>query len=329
MRLTIIGLILLAFVAAGGAALTAKRYLDSQAKIQTSKVAQKVEEPAIYVVVADRRIAVGTTLTKSAMRWQKWPDDAVEAMFISAYKKDNKVLRKFVGAMTRQSIAAGTPMTEDMVFRRGKAGFLSGIVDEGLRAVSLKVDVVSGVGGFILPGDRVDVLVTFDARQLTQNLEQSSASRGEEGRRNESYAERDVGPAKYSSETILKNVRVLGIDQSFKDVEGEASVVKSVTMEVSPKQAEVLAVGRAMGKLSLALRSWAGNGTGTQSGTYTADVDISPTLQSIMSRLSDKGRRKSSATPSRFKGILQGGQRATRVRIVRGDKEVTQEFPTK
>ena len=178
MRILVIGLVLLAVLAAGGAVLTAKRYLNSQSSAQTqaNQVVMPAEEIVTYVLVVDEKTTIGSTLSKGDLRWQKWPNDSIGETFISANTKNHKMLNKLVGTMMRQSVATGTPITENMVFRRGKAGFLSGIVQEGHRAVTVKVDVVSGVGGFILPGDRVDILVTFNARQLTQSLGSESAA---------------------------------------------------------------------------------------------------------------------------------------------------------
>ena len=328
MRLVIIGFVLLAVITAGGAALIANRYINSQTNIQASPGVKKFKkEPVSYVIVADQRINLGTTITKGAIRWQRWPIEAVEPIFISADKKESGLLKKLVGTVIRQSVAAGTPLTEDMVFRRGEAGFLSGIVKETYRAVSIKVDAVSGVSGFILPGDKVDVLLTFDVKQLKKEIERSSGARSESEEQTENEAH--VGPAKWSTETILKNVRVLGIDQEFKEEDIGSKVPKSVTLEVSQKQAEVLTVGRAMGKLALTLRSYANNESGAEKTTYTSDVDISPTLQNMISLRSADIRiqRKPNLSPIRRKP--QSVSRAARVRIIRGNEETAREFPAR
>jgi pilus assembly protein CpaB len=343
MRLLIIGLILLAVLAAGGAVLTAKRYLASQSRAHANQVVKPVEEIATYVLVADDKVTIGSTLTRGALRWQRWPNDSVGGTFISANTENDEMLNKLIGTMMRQSVAPGTPITANMVFRRGKAGFLSGIVQEGHRAVTIKVDVVSGVGGFILPGDRVDILVTFDARQLSQNLGgESAAGNRDRAPRNRlsgnvrngratsrpinssntnTLAQPNMEPAKWSSETILKNVRILAIDQAFEDFEKKAEVVKSMTLEVTPKQAEMLAVGRAMGKLSLALRSWASHETVTTKGTYTVDADISATLRYM------SGNSPETRPIPKTKSMA--GRRSTQVRVIRGNKQTTRMFPSK
>jgi pilus assembly protein CpaB len=343
MRILVIGLILLAVLAAGGAVFTAKRYIKSQSSAQANQVVKPEEEIVTYVLVADGKVTIGSTLSYGDLRWQKWPNDSIGETFISANTENRAMQKKLVGTMMRQSVATGTPITENMVFRRGKAGFLSGIVQEGHRAVTIKVNVVSGVGGFILPGDRVDILVTFDARQLSQNLGGNSAAGNPDraprarlsgnvrnGRatsnsiklsNDNTSAQPNIEPAKWSSETILKNVRILAIDQAFQDLEKKAEVVKSMTLEVTPKQAEMLAVARAMGKLSLALRSWASHEAVTVEGTYTADADISATLKYLS--------RNAPATRSipKIKSVI--GRRSTQVRVIRGNKQTTQTFPPK
>jgi pilus assembly protein CpaB len=327
MRYLLIGLILLAVATAGGAALMVKRLMDSRIEERANIPVEKIEAKGIYVIVADERIPIGTTLTKGFLRWQKWPNDAIQSTFLSSEARDGKLVKKLVGATVRQRVAEGTPITEDMVFRRGKTGFLSGIIDEGFRAIALKIDIPSGVGGFILPGDRVDVLVTFNARQLTQGLSSSNT----EGGLGEDSGPRVIGHAKYSSETILQDVRVLGIDQKFKEVEDNALVAKSATLEVSPKQAEILTVARAMGKLSLTLRSKANDGSGTIAKSYTTDVGISPTLQNIMARIAKDAQRNKAKGPLKRKRQTSYKSKpaappSTEVRIIRGDNQSTQKF---
>lgn len=332
MRFLLIGLILLAAATAGGAALMVKRLLDSQIEERANIPAEKVEVKGVYVIVADELIPIGTTLTKGFLRWQKWPNDAIQSTFLSSEARDGKLVKKLVGATIRQRVAKGTPITEDMVFRRGKAGFLSGIIGEGFRAITLKIDVPSGVGGFILPGDRVDVLVTFNAQQLTQGLSRSNT----EGISEEGSVPRVIGHAKYSSETILQDVRILGIDQRFKEVEDKDSTArsanaKSATLEVSPKQAEILTVARSMGKLSLTLRSKANDNSGTIASSYTTDVGISPTLQNITAQIAKDAQRKKPENPIKNKRQTPYKSKPaappyTEVIIIRGDNQSTQKF---
>ena len=328
MRFLLIGLILLAVATAGGAALMVKRLLDSRIEERANIPVEKIEVKGVYVIVADELIPLGTTLTRGFLRWQKWPKDAIQSTFLSSEARDGKLVKKLVGATIRQRVAEGTPITKDMVFRRGKTGFLSGIIDEGFRAITLKIDEPSGVGGFILPGDRVDVLVTFNARQLTQGLSSSNT----EGGLGEDSEPRVIGHAQYSTETILQDVRVIGIGQKVEvKVEDKAAVAKSATLELSPKQAEILTVARAMGKLSLTLRSKANDHSGSIAKSYTTDVGISLTLQNVMARIAEDAQRKKTKGP--IKNARQTPYKSkpaeppsTEVIVIRGDNQSTQKF---
>jgi pilus assembly protein CpaB len=139
----------------------------------------------------------------------------------------------FLGAVVREPIPAGDPVTPARVVRAGESGYLAVVLEPGKRAVSISVTVDSAAGGFILPGDRVDVL-------LTRKLETGSPS------------------SVYVSQTILQNMKVLAIDQTtHPDKDAAAVIGATATLEVLPKEAEALAVSKSAGNLSLALRSYA------------------------------------------------------------------------
>ena len=127
--------------------------------------------------------------------------------------------------------------TEDKLFTREDASFLSGMLTPGMRAVAIRVQEVSGVGGFIMPGDHVDVILS-----LKLKIDRKTQDSGEP------FAE-------FTSETIVRNVRVMGIDQAFNDFEENVVKASSVTLEVSSKQAEIIALADSRGELSLMLRS--------------------------------------------------------------------------
>ena len=151
----------------------------------------------------------------------------------------------------------------------------------------------------------------------------------------------DIGPVKYSTETILQGIRVLGIDQQFREVKGEASVAKSTTLEVSPKQAEILAVARAMGKLSLTLRSKENDNSELTTKSLTTDVDFSPTLQKIVARIAEAKQRKKRADYKKTKDLPHSKAKPVEiapkpvepilkeVRVIRGDVQSIQKFPSK
>jgi pilus assembly protein CpaB len=143
-------------------------------------------------------------------------------------------MRQFIGAIVRIPVAAGEPIRDPaVVFEKG-SGFLAAVLRKGMRAVSMEVSAENGAGGFILPDDHVDVILT----------------------RRDKAAEKLTGVEKFTSEAILRNVRVLAIDQAVEEKAGQKVVVgKTATLELNPDQAETLALSRQLGTLSLALRS--------------------------------------------------------------------------
>ena len=312
MRIVIIGLIAFALLAAGGTAFLVKRLLDTQ-----TTIADEVEQDAapvsdLFVLVADSDLPAGATIAKGNIRWQPWPEDTVGDKFVSAETEDEELEKKFVGAVVRRGILEGTPFSEAMVFRRDKPGFLAGALSPGMRAVAIPVTAASGAAGFILPGDYVDVVLTHDVRKDYQ------APSGDE----------NVTPViansivRYTSETIVHNVHVVAVDQSFNDLEGEATVVKTITVEVTPKQGEAIATAKAMGQISLALRSLADDAAQDKTGVYTTDVEISPTLSKTFSGV----QAKEETTP---KPPARSTRSKRKVKVYRGDTSTTQEFLSK
>jgi Flp pilus assembly protein CpaB len=142
------------------------------------------------------------------------------------------------GDVTRRGIGEGEPVTPNRLVKPGERGFLAAVLKAGHRAVSIPIDAASGIAGLVFPGDRVDIL-------LTHSVPARDSEEGSDPRR--------------ASETILENVRVLAVDQAVDDLQGEPKLAKTATLEVTPKQAEILSVARQLGGLSLSLRSLAKN----------------------------------------------------------------------
>jgi pilus assembly protein CpaB len=161
-----------------------------------------------------------------------------------------------VGAVVRSRITAGQPITFDQVVRPGERGFMAAVLTPGNRAVTVNVNASTGIAGFIFPGDRVDLILTMTIQPL------------------------DGGAGRHVSETILRNVRVVGMDQSFtdgrKDDKADLSVPHTATLDVTPKQAESVSVASDLGVLSLSLRSLGGNDVdpGPASITKTWDTEV-------------------------------------------------------
>ncbi|MDU6831360.1 MAG: Flp pilus assembly protein CpaB, partial [Bradyrhizobium sp.] len=219
-------------VGAGGvAAYLASGSDDRPAPV--AAVAPTVE--TVEVLVAKSDINLGQSLKPEHLQWQSWPAATTSSSFIQR-KDRSKGDAEVTGMIARAPFIAGEPIREQKLVKADGSGFMAAILPAGMRAVSTEISPETGAGGFILPNDRVDVLLSKRER----NPEQPNAG--------------DV----ISSEIILSNIRVLAIDQAPKEKDGQTTVVgKTVTLELKPEQAETLARARQSGTLSLALRSTA------------------------------------------------------------------------
>ena len=189
----------------------------------------------VDVLVAKNDIGLGQALAGPDVVWQQWPTAAAGPQFIRKSDRPDAA-EQFVGAIARVPIAAGEPIRENKVIKAKGSGFMAAILPSGMRAISTEISPETGAGGFILPNDRVDVILTHHDRE----------------------AEKKRGIETVVSETILTDVRVLAIDQTIEEKNGQRVVVgKTATLELTQRQAEMLARSRQLGSLSLALRSLA------------------------------------------------------------------------
>ena len=256
MRITAIIVIVVALAISGLTFYLVQNYLDGQ----STQAEAKVEAiPSVQVVVASRDLPAGTILQDGDSRWQAWPDQSLDPNFIVQREgQDAGQIDEFIGTVVRRGFTAGEPLTFVRVFKREEAGFMSGALTPGMRALSVRINAVTGASGFITPGDYVDIILTQDLRQSDQD---------------------QLGPKfQRASETILRDVRVLAIDQSADDLEGAILVGQTATLEVTPKHAEILSVAGAMGSLSLALRSLTPGNIADSGSTFTSDLDVSAAL---------------------------------------------------
>jgi pilus assembly protein CpaB len=223
-------LVLAVALAAGGAA----AFLigsDEEKKPEAPPVAQ-LETTDVLIAKSD--IGMGTAISSQDLQWQAWPSATTGESYIT--KKDKpSAIEELGGAITRAPFTAGEPIREAKLIRaNGAAGYMAAILPSGMRAVSTEISPETGAGGFILPNDRVDVILS--RRPKESDKKEASV------------------PA--TSETILTNVRVLAIDQTVEEKNGQRVVVgKTATLEIAPRQAETLTLARQLGTLSLALRS--------------------------------------------------------------------------
>jgi pilus assembly protein CpaB len=266
MRVAIIALVLFALAAAGGTAFLVKRLLEARPAPQA---VAEVEKPAAktMVLVAARDLPAGSTVGSGSLRWQPWPEGTAAKGFVVASEKDKKLEQQFVDTVVRRGITEGTPITQAMVFKRGEPGFLAGALDPGMRAISIKVTPESGAAGFILPGDRVDVILTYTGKIDKEYRLQKVG--------NEQY---DLGPGFTLSKTVARDVRVLAVDQKVDEFEQKAQIAKTVTLEVTAKQAEMVSLAVNLGPLSLALRSVSLEPALADDRSFTTDVEVSPAV---------------------------------------------------
>ncbi len=299
MRAAAVILIVLALGFAGLTYFLVGNYLAGQKPVEVAEASVA----AVEVVVADRDLPAGTVLESSQIRWQSWPDDSVDDAYVVQRNGDGpNRLGNLIGSVVRRAIAAGEPVTTGKVFRREQAGFLSGMLRPGMRAVSVKVTAVSGAAGFILPGDRVDLVLTSEWREKSEQM-------GQVVRR--------------FSETILYDVRVLAIDQTVNDLDDTAQVSETATLEISPKQTEMVAVASSMGKLSLSLRSLsAGPADGYFGSSFTSDREVS---QALGGRFAEAERR-AEPPPAPPKQKAEPKQRTRTVQVYRSSAMSTVEF---
>ncbi len=223
-------LLLVALIIAGGTVMLAKSMMTNSANKAGSTAA--VEAATDQVLVAARDLPAGTLIKDADIKWQAWPAGAATDSLAVKGKKD---VSDYVGAVVRQGLRTGEPIMDGRVVRSREQGFLAAVLDPGMRAISVPVTPTGGVAGFVFPGDRVDVIVTH---QVTRKTDPDP-----NGRR--------------VSETILTNVRVLALDQRTNDQATEPKIAQTATLEVTPKQAESLALVTQIGTLSLVLRSLA------------------------------------------------------------------------
>src|ERR1700720_139322 len=227
-------------VGAGGVA----AYLASGSDTKPPPAEPVAQLQTVDVLVAKSDIGLGQSVTGDDVQWQTWPAATASTSFIRRNERPDATTQ-VAGSIARAPFIAGEPIREAKLVKANGSGFMAAILPTGMRAISTEISPETGAGGFILPNDRVDVILSKRDKNPDRN-----------------------GPADVvNSEIILGNVRVLAIDQAPKEKDGQNSVVgKTVTLELRPDQAETLARARQSGTLSLALRSIADiNATETMS----------------------------------------------------------------
>ncbi|MBX3478721.1 MAG: Flp pilus assembly protein CpaB [Brevundimonas sp.] len=268
-----IAVICIAAVSAIGLALVVRAMGSSGRPVSTASAEAAPARPMAKVLVAARDLAPGRRLTDADLTWKDWPADEVNPAFITdgtvpvpqaegeakpassaAPPPQGAVARvarvatnaatggaksDYFGSVVREPILAGEPIIGRKIVRAGDSGYMAAYLEPGMRAMAIRVNVETAAGGFILPGDRVDVVLTRET-----NLGNIGATEGDR--------------SKFTSATVLQNIKILAIDQSTRAGDDEQAVVgATATLELGPRDAEALALAKSEGELSLVLRSYA------------------------------------------------------------------------
>jgi pilus assembly protein CpaB len=238
-----------AAVAAGAVALLARSLLGGGTPPTAAAPAPQVVMSEVLVAAGE--LTPGSQLTPASVRWQNWPKASVDPTFITRdFAPDlSKVVQ---GAVVRAPMMAGEPLTTTKIVHADAAGFMAAQLMPGMRAISIVISADTSAGGFVLPNDRVDILCTQPV----------------------------PGASRFRTNTILRDVRVLAVDQTYDPKDTKTVVGRTATLELSPEQVELIEHARAIGNLSLALRALGDNQTASTTtkpapaNTGAGDVDI-------------------------------------------------------
>lgn len=191
----------------------------------------EVQAKSAEVLVANTDIGLGNVTNADMFRWQTWPEETLTPEFITKADRP-EALTEMSGSIARNPVMAGEPITSNKLIKAGQGGILAAILPAGMRAISTRIKEETAVGNLILPNDRVDVILIRRVRGRT-------------------------GQEEHVSDLLFGNVRVLAIGQQIetKGSEKSADAASTATLELTARQAEVLALANSMGEISLSLRS--------------------------------------------------------------------------
>ena len=279
-------LLLIALLLAGGTAVLVRSRLAPQPVAVAAGPAPVVVHTSVLVA----RIAIGRgqLLKRADLRWEPWPNRVTDGAFIVEGTKPPK---SFAGWVARDPFVAGEPIIRAKIVAPGDRGFLAAVLRPGMRAVSVPLTATSGISGFVFPGDRVDILITYPFA--------ASGGNGNEFQHK-------------AAETVLRDVRVIAIDQKLDSRSGEAVLAHTATLEVTPKQSEIIAVASDIGKLSLSLRSLVAAKSERSAGDPPGGADgDSVTLDSDVSGLIPKPFARDRKSAIDLVTILRGGVKSS------------------
>ena len=242
--------------------------------------------PRLQVLVAAKELPIGTELGEGDLKWQTWPGS--EAFSGAIVREGEGTAEEALKGRLIQRVAPGQPVLGSYVFKEGKGNVVAAMLTKGMRAVAIPVNADTTAGGFVSPGDYVDVILTYEL----ENVSSDDAA---------------VGSlvSKSASETILQNVKVLATDQDAERKDDEVKVARTVTLEVDTQSSEKLSLAASMGDISLALRGI--GDTAIVSKTSTTDVQLGRVMQDV-ARL--KGSDENGGTVRIYNGPVMQTVRA-------------------
>jgi len=242
MKVTRIIILAVALGAGLLAALLMRGMMGQEPVQQAAAVAEQPMLNVVEVLVASEDIQIGSVVDAARLTWRQWPKSSVSDHYITKSSSPDAT-SDLAGTIARAPFLDGEPIKESKLIRSDR-GFMSAILPKGKRAVAVEVRAVSTAGGFILPNDRVDII-------LTRQTQRSGSGES------------------HISETILENVRILAIDQTLAEKDGEKTVVaqETATVELGPAEAEILAQAAQVGTISLSLRSIADSQPDSEDGS--------------------------------------------------------------
>lgn len=246
-------LIGIALVVAGITAMLARSLITApEPTTSGSQIVEKIVASKMKILVAAVNMPVGYFIKPDDLVWQSWPDETVHESYV---QQDSAItLDSFNGAVVRSATSSGEPILENRMVKPGNRGFMAAVLPAGKRAISIRITATTGNAGFVFPGDRVDILLTHQVAIKDKTRKKARIS-----------------------ETILRNVRILAINQRTDNPTHTPSIGQTATLEVTPKEAEIISLAKNIGELSLILRSLSAENinedtNNVQTATWDSDV---------------------------------------------------------
>ncbi|HYC02566.1 MAG TPA: Flp pilus assembly protein CpaB [Azospirillaceae bacterium] len=265
--------------------------------VQAPAAAPAVPAPRMArVLVAAADLPAGLLIQPENLAWRTWPEEGVDDAYLT---EGEAKPQDFAGAVVRTGIRAGEPVFAGRLVRPGERGFLAAVLNPEMRAVTVPINVVTGIAGFVFPGDRVDVILTHGVvRPDDPSMKERRAS-----------------------ETVLTDVRVVALDQRTNDQEAKPTVSQTATLEVTPRQAEWLPLAVELGRLSLSLRSLSRDDAKMPPADDGAPALVRAALAARSGApVPQKPAPRTHSWDSDVSAVLPDPSRVRRVQVIRGSK---------